>query len=50
MRRGAIPVLDHPCILSISRAVCLYCRRFAFAFMDDLEIELDVAFTGQVAS
>jgi Domain of unknown function (DUF4160) len=35
-----IPFLNHPCTLSASLAVRLYCRRFTFAFTNDLEIEL----------
>jgi hypothetical protein len=34
-----IPFLHHPCTLSASLAVRLYCRRFAFAFTNDVEIE-----------
>ena len=34
-----IPFPYHPCTLSASLAVRLYCRRFAFAFTNDLEME-----------
>jgi hypothetical protein len=34
-----IPFLNHPCTLSASLAVRLYCPRFAFAFTNDLEKE-----------
>ncbi|WP_157090215.1 hypothetical protein [Polaromonas jejuensis] len=34
-----IPFLNHPCTLSASLAVRLYCLRFAFAFTNDLEME-----------
>jgi hypothetical protein len=39
--QGFIPFPNHPCTLSASIAVSLYCRRFTFAFTDDLEMELD---------
>ena len=32
-----IPFPNQPCTLSASLAVRLYCRRFAFAFTNDLE-------------
>jgi len=32
---GLIPFPNHLCTLSASLAVCLYCRRFAFAFTKD---------------
>ena len=35
-----IPFPNHPCTLSASLAVRLYCRRFAFAFTNDVEMEL----------
>jgi hypothetical protein len=38
-----IPFLNHPCTLSASLAVRLYCRRFAFAFTNDLKMELSAA-------
>jgi hypothetical protein len=34
-----IPFPNLPCTLSASLAVRLYCRRFAFAFTNDLEME-----------
>jgi hypothetical protein len=34
-----IPFLNHPCTLSASLAVRLYCLRFAFAFTNDLKTE-----------
>ena len=41
-RARLIPLLSHPCTLSASLAVRLYCLRFAFAFAfaHDLEMEL----------
>ena len=39
-----IPFLNHPYTLSASLAVRLYCRRFAFAFTNDLETESAVIF------
>ena len=36
---GLIPFPNHPCTLSASLAVRLYCRRFAFAFTNDVEME-----------
>jgi hypothetical protein len=41
-RTYLIPLLNHPCTLSASLAVRLYCRRFAFAFTNDLEMELEI--------
>ena len=38
-----IPFPNHPCTLSASLAVRLYCRRFAFAFTNDVEMELLLA-------
>ena len=35
-----IPFPNHPCTLSASLAARLYCRRFPFAFIDDVEMEL----------
>ena len=34
-----IPFLNHPCTMSASLAVRLCCRRFAFAFTNDVEME-----------
>ena len=45
---GLIPFPNHPCTLSASLAVRLYCRRFAFAFTNDVEMEWSVQ--GGVAS
>ena len=39
LHRAIIPFLNQPCTLSASLAVRLYCRRFAFAFTIDLEME-----------
>lgn len=39
---GFIPFLNHPCTVSASLAVRLYCLRFAFAFTNVLEMELHV--------
>lgn len=35
---GLMPFLNHPCTLSVSLAVHLYCLRSAFAFTDDFEM------------
>ena len=40
-----IPFPHHPYTLSASLAVRLYCRRFAFAFTNDVEMELPAWFT-----
>ena len=34
-----IPFPNHPCTLTASLAVRLYCRRLAFAFTNDVEME-----------
>jgi len=36
---SVIPFLNHPCTLSASLAVHLYCLRFAFTFTNDLKMK-----------